>query len=87
MIEVFFTSAFVRAVKALPEDLFEQTLKKIELFKNKTNHSILDVHKLHGKLSNCWSFSVNYGYRVVFEYIGKGKVLFHNIGNHKVYRT
>lgn len=86
MIECSFTPSFVREFKVLEHDLAEEVLEKIELFKDRKNHKILKVHKLHGSLKTRFSFSVNYKIRIVFEYDSKNEVAFLAIGDHDVYR-
>ena len=85
-LEVRFKPSFVRAVKHLEKDLYEEVLEKIELFKNETNCESLKVHKLHGPLSDRWSFSVNYKTRIVFQYESKSIAVFLAIGDHDVYK-
>ncbi len=88
MIRVRYTVSFVRQLKHLEKDLFSEVLEKIELFKNEKNHPFLKVHKLHGRLSGFYSFSVDYKNRVVFEYAPKNKkeVWLHFVGDHDVYK-
>ena len=66
--------------------LGEEIADKIELFKNRENHIQLKVHKLHGSIAGFWSFSINYKYRIIFEPINKNEVIFHDIGDHEVYK-
>lgn len=88
MIRVRFTVSFVRQMKRLEKDLFSEVVEKVELFKNEKNHSLLKVHKLHGPLSDFYSFSVNYKNRVVFEYAPRNKkeAWLHFVGDHDVYK-
>lgn len=86
MIHVDYTSNFVKFYSKLSRDLKTEIKEKIELFKNKENHQILKVHKLHGKLKNRYSFSVNYKVRIVFEFVGKNKIIMHTIGDHDIYK-
>jgi len=58
---------------------------KINLFTNDPFNPQLKTHKLHGNLSNFWSFSINYEYRVIVCFIGKNHVIFRNIGRHDIY--
>lgn len=86
MLEVNFKPAFIRQVKLLEKALFEEVLEVIELFKDEKNHSSLKVHKLHGKLSGRYSFSVNYKFRIVFEYASKKEAVLLAFGDHDIYR-
>ena len=88
MIRVRFTFSFIKHLKHLEKDLFSEVLEKIELFKNPKNHPLLKVHKLHGRLSDFYSCSVNYKTRIVFEYGTKNKkeAWLHFVGDHDVYK-
>ncbi len=76
----------MRQMNRIDKNLAEEALEKMELFKNKKNHKMLKVHKLHGKLAGCSSFSVNYKTRIVFEYETKNAVVFLTIGDHDLYK-
>ncbi|MDJ0659903.1 MAG: type II toxin-antitoxin system mRNA interferase toxin, RelE/StbE family [Crocosphaera sp.] len=50
-------------------------------------HSSLRTHKLKGDLSNVWSCSIDYNYRILFEFVenSEGKeeaILLLNLGSH-----
>lgn len=83
--EVAFTSAFFKRLNKYEEEFKEVIFEKIEEFKNLENRKRLKVHKLHGKFSDSYSFSVNYKTRIVFEYISKNEVALLSIGDHDVY--
>ena len=84
---VAYTPGFIRMLKALPENLQEETIEKIELFQQVDNHKQLKVHKLGGRLQGRYSFSVNYKTRIVFCYIGKpNEALLLAIGDHDIYK-
>ncbi len=85
MFGLIYAPRFVRHFKRLPKELQEETLEKIALFKLSKNHTVLKVHKLHGKFSDCFSFSVNYKVRIVFEYVSKNEVALLSIGDHDIY--
>lgn len=87
MIKVGYTQEFIRAYDKLPTALKEEAKEKIELFRARANHKRLRVHKLHGRFAGHWSFSVNYAYRIMFDYVGKGKdsVLLLVVGDHSIY--
>jgi len=86
MIQISFKPTFVKQMNKLEKELVEEVFEKIELFKNEKNHKLLKVHKLHGKLSEHFSFSVNYKFRIVFKYERKGQVVFLDIGDHDIYK-
>lgn len=85
---IFFTPQFKRQFRKLPAPLQEETIEKIELFKDPKNHKQLKVHKLKGTFKKHHSFSVNYQYRILFQYLDKDKseAVLLVIGDHDVYK-
>ena len=83
--KISFKPVFVRQFRKLEPALQEEVEEKIELLKNEENHQRLKVHKLHGRLANWYSFSVNYKTRIVFSYLSKQEIVLLAIGEHGVY--
>jgi mRNA-degrading endonuclease YafQ of YafQ-DinJ toxin-antitoxin module len=83
--EVYYTSSFIKQYNKLNTILQDEVIEKIELFKNKDNHTKLKVHALHGRLKKYYGFSVNYSHRIVFEYISKNEVVLLKVGDHDIY--
>ena len=82
---ITYTSRFERAYKKLPiiiQDLAEQ---KEDIFRRNPHDSRLKTHKLEGRLKEFWAFWVNYGYRIIFEFGKNDEIIFHRIGDHKIY--
>ncbi len=81
-IELFYTPHFLKRYAKLDNHLQVEVKQKIELFKNKSTHTSLKVHKLTN-LDNTYSFSINHKVRVVFEY-GRNKNIIHflYVGSH-----
>ena len=86
MIKISFAPEFFRQLKKLDFGLQNEAFEKIDLFKDRTNHKVLKVHKLKGKLRDKYSFSVNYKYRIVFIYFGKDQAYLEVIGSHDIYK-
>lgn len=89
MIEIIYTASFIRELKRIGEkntDLLEEILEKIKLFGNRKNHRKLKTHKLHGKLSDYWSFSANYKFRILYRVVSRDRVIFHDVGDHEIYK-
>ena len=86
--EIGYRPSFIRQLNTLEPDLREEVIETIEEFRNPLNHRHLRVHALSGKLKGFYSFSVNYRYRIVFTWVGKGKQLaaFAAVGDHDLYR-
>ena len=86
MIDIVYSPFFVRKFSRLENDLQEEVIQKTNLFKDQKNHKMLKVHKLHGKFSGRFGFSVNYKFRIAFKYISKNEALFLDIGDHDIYK-
>ena len=84
--EIDYKPTFIRQYACFENSLKEEIKEKIELFKDEKNHKRLKVHKLKGKLSKYFGFSVNYKYRIVFVYQSKSRVALLAIGDHAVYK-
>ena len=85
--KVLYKPSFVRQFQKLERDLQDETLQRIEEFKNRGNHRKLKVHRLKGMLSSVHSFSINYRYRIVFSFnTSRTVAVFLAIGDHDVYR-
>lgn len=85
MIVIEYAPAFLRQLKKLPPELREEAAEKIILFRNKSNHAQLKVHKLKGELAGRWSFSVNYRDRIVFKWLSDNAAGLLAIGDHSIY--
>ena len=83
--KVAYTRAFFKRLNKYEDGFKETVFEKIEEFRDSKNHERLKVHKLHGKFSKFYSFSVNYKTRIVFEYISKREVALLSIGDHDIY--
>lgn len=86
MLSVVYLPKFIKNYNNLEKALAEEVYEKIELFKDPANHNQLKVHKLHGKFSDRYSFSVNYKTRIIFRYISKKEVAFLTVGDHDEYK-
>ena len=85
--QIEYSSNFVKQFKKLTPQAQKQAAKAEKLFKKDPFSPKLKTHKLTGKLEGLWAFSINYSDRIVFEFMGKGRVLFHKIGSHNIYRA
>ncbi len=86
MITISYSSKFLRQLKKLEPALKDEAKIRINLFKSQISHSTLKVHKLHGKLDDCWAFSINYKYRIVFEYVSENEANLLAIDDHDIYK-
>ncbi|MDE2188715.1 MAG: hypothetical protein KGJ35_03245 [Patescibacteria group bacterium] len=55
MLVLEYMPVFLRRFRKLPLSVQEEAIQKIALFKDRANHRMLDVHKLHGKFADSWA--------------------------------
>ncbi|MBL4644634.1 MAG: hypothetical protein JKX80_02085 [Candidatus Pacebacteria bacterium] len=86
---VQYKPSFLRALKKLHPEFQEEIIEKIELFKDPKNHEQLKVHQLKGMFKKHYGFSVDYRYRIIFQYLDKTKkeAVLLIIGDHDVYKN
>ena len=83
---LLYKPSFLRSLKKLSPELLAEAKEKISLFQQDPKHSFLKTHKLKGKLAGKFSFSVNYQYRIVFEYEKNDHAVLLGIGDHDIYK-
>lgn len=80
------SSHFTRSFAKLPPGIQKKVVAKVTLFETNPQHSSLKTHKLKGELKDRWSFNVDWRYRVVFKFVNGDRVVYLDVGDHKVYR-
>lgn len=83
--KIYYSSKFEKEYRRLPSKIKLLAEKKEKIFRVDPFESSLKTHKLKGKLSNFWSFSIDYQYRILFEFAKKDEVWFFSIGTHNIY--
>ena len=84
--KIFYTKKFEREYKKLNREIkLKIESREIILRKNPFTSS-LKTHKLSGELEDFWSFSIDFNYRIVFEFIDSDTIFFHSVGNHDIYK-
>lgn len=86
MIAILYKPTFVRQYDALPRELQEEVKERITLFRKNPRHRFLRMHKLNGALRGFLSFSVNYRYRIVFQWEKRHTAVLLVVGDHDLYR-
>ncbi len=77
---------FVRQYKKLSQALQQEVMDKVTLFKEDPSHPFLRTHKLKGKMEGYLSFSVNYEYRIIFQYDTPETIALLAVGSHGIYQ-
>ncbi len=83
--QIIYTAEFIRRFKKLSLEVKKEAIKKELIFKKNPFDAKLKIHKLKGKLQDCWAFSISYSSRIVVEFGGDDIVYFHSIGSHNIY--
>jgi len=76
------TKKFDKQFKKLPAKLQKDFARRIELFIDELNHSLLHTHKLSGTLKGLWSFNVTADIRVIFDDSYEDVLILVAIGSH-----
>lgn len=85
--DIHYSKKFVKELKKLPKEIIAIAIKKEEIFKDNPLHPSLRLHGLKGSLEGIWSISITGGYRIIFERMKNGDILFISIGKHDIYKN
>jgi len=83
--EIHHNKQFEDQFQALPKRIQSKACKTERLFKENPFHPSLRLHKLKGKLAGLWSISIDKRYRIIFQPLENGVVLFISVGIHAIY--
>lgn len=83
--KIIYSPKFGRKYKKLPAELKIIAEQKELIFREDPFDPRLKTHKLSGHLKEFWAFSIDYKYRIIFEFGGKELVYFHTVGEHDIY--
>jgi addiction module RelE/StbE family toxin len=84
--DVYYSSHFAKAFKRLPTEIRKQAIQKEVLFRENCFNDKLETHKLKGQMDGYWAFSINYSYRIIFEFMDNDSVGFIDVGTHSIYK-
>lgn len=83
--EIRYSPKFGRQYKKLPQEIKARAEKREAIFRKNPFDSRLKTHKLHGSQEGFMSFSVDYSYRIIFEFADNNIIIFYEIGTHDIY--
>lgn len=83
---LLYTPKFVRQWKKLEPALQEEVEECLRELRKNPKQASLKVHKLTGRLKGFLSCSVNYRYRIIFEWDDPRTIAVLSVGDHDVYR-
>lgn len=84
--KIYYSSKFLKEYKKLPKEAKLLAEKQEKVFRKDPFDPKLKTHHLTGKLKEFCAFSINYQYRIIFEFADKGTIWFHSVGTHDIYR-
>ncbi len=82
---IIYSPIFLRQYRKLERDIQLHAEEKEHIFRNNPFDTRLKTHKLHGRLSDLWAFSVTNKIRITFEFEKNQSFTFHTIGDHDIY--
>lgn len=83
--KIIYSPKFRREYKKLPLSIKLLAEQREPLFRKNPFDFRLKTHKLGGRLKDFWAFSIDYQYRIIFEFGKNDAVHFHSVGNHDIY--
>ncbi|MDD3998498.1 MAG: type II toxin-antitoxin system mRNA interferase toxin, RelE/StbE family [Candidatus Shapirobacteria bacterium] len=84
--EVQYLPKFLRQYQKIPKKVKIKAEKQEAIFRKNPFDPRLKTHHLIGKLKEFWSFSVDYQYRIIFQFADENIVWFYLIGTHSIYK-
>lgn len=84
--EIEYSSNFKKAYRKLSIHIQKKAEQKEILFRHNPFSPQLKTHKLHGRLKEFYSLSVDVKCRIVFKLITAHKAVFLDVGDHGVYK-
>lgn len=83
--QIQYLSGFKRQYKRLSREVQIAAEKKEKIFRKDPFDSRLKTHKLKGELEGYWAFSINFSYRIIFQFADGEIMYFYRIGKHDIY--
>ena len=80
------SSRFKKSFRRLHPRIQRKAISKIKIFKANPFNPRLKPHPLSGKEKECWTFWIDYHYRIKFIFLKDEEVLFLDVGTHNIYK-
>ena len=80
--EFIFTKQFNKKYKKLDSKIKKQFKERREILAAYPKHPLLNIHKLHGEFEGSFGMNVTADCRAIFNFSGKDRISFVNIGTH-----
>ena len=83
--KIYYSSKFAKEYRKLSANIKLKAEKREKIFRKDPFDPRLKTHKLKGILQDYLSFSIDYQYRIIFEFRSETVVWFHSVGTHEIY--
>ncbi|MFQ5452124.1 MAG: type II toxin-antitoxin system YafQ family toxin [Candidatus Paceibacterota bacterium] len=83
---IYYSSTFEKEYRKLPKKIKHKAEKGEKIFRKDPFNPRLKTHKLKGILSGFLAFSIDYRYRIIFEFRDEKEVWFHSVATHDIYK-
>jgi mRNA-degrading endonuclease YafQ of YafQ-DinJ toxin-antitoxin module len=80
--QIFTTARFDKLYKKLPLNIKVKAEQKDQIFQQDPYNPRLETHKLQGRDSEHWAYSIDKQYRIKFIFQNDGSVLYLKVGTH-----
>lgn len=84
--KIYYSSHFNAEYQKLPLRIKKIAEEKEFIFRKDPFDQRLKTHKLKGGLRGFLAFSINQKYRIIFEFVDRGTIWFHSVGDHSIYK-
>ncbi len=84
--QISYTNKFEREYRKLSIEIKLKVESREKIFRKNPFTPSLKTHKLSGDLKDFWAFSVDFTYRVIFEFVDNDDIFFHSVGDHDIYK-
>ena len=84
---IHYNQRFAERFQKLPLIIKKKALIAEQKFRLNAFHPSLRLHKLSGRLKGLWSISIDKKYRILFEALEDGNIVFNSIGTHAIYEN
>lgn len=83
--KIIYSSKFEKEYRKLPTKVKRKAEFLEDIFRKNPHDTRLKTHKLKGVLSDFYAFSIDFQYRIIFEFKESGTIWFHSVGTHDIY--
>ncbi|MFA6518256.1 MAG: type II toxin-antitoxin system mRNA interferase toxin, RelE/StbE family [Candidatus Shapirobacteria bacterium] len=84
--EIIYSPQFAKEYRKIPQQVKLKAEKREKIFRLNPFDPQLKTHRLSGKLKDFWSFSIDYHYRIIFQFESESTIWFLSVGTHQIYK-